>query len=255
MLAHFLEEAGIPTTQISLVRLHTEIIRPPRALWVPFDLGRPLGAPNNPAFQKQILLAALKLLEALEGPVLEDFPLEAPVSGEEPIILACPFLPAKEEGHVTETERRCHAFTAEMLSMRPWYDMAIKKNNRTTVGVSKLDLESLGNFICSFLIDSTPKNPREGVSTAYELRYAADDLKAYYYEAMMAQPGMGAPTSETLAKWFWGHTIAGEVLLAVREVCLKSEDDSLQRVGRGQLLPLRFSSLNTPGDKAARQGT
>ncbi len=61
-LAHFFEEEGVPTTQISLVRLHTERINPPRALWVPFELGRPLGIPDDPTFQKRVLLAALKLL-------------------------------------------------------------------------------------------------------------------------------------------------------------------------------------------------
>ena len=49
MLAHFFEEEGLPTTQISLIRLHTEITKPPRALWVSFELGRPLGVPGDPA--------------------------------------------------------------------------------------------------------------------------------------------------------------------------------------------------------------
>ena len=72
-LAHYLEEESVATTQISLIREHTEIIRPPRALWVPFELGRPLGRPVNPALQTRVLIAALKLLEAEDGPVLEDF--------------------------------------------------------------------------------------------------------------------------------------------------------------------------------------
>ena len=77
-LSHYLEREGIPTTQISLIREHTEIIRPPRALWVPFELGRPLGAPENPELQHRVLLAALELLDAPEGPLLVDFPEEAP---------------------------------------------------------------------------------------------------------------------------------------------------------------------------------
>jgi hypothetical protein len=52
-LAHFIEREGIPTTQISLIRIHTEQIKPPRALSVPFELGRPFGAPNEPAFQRR----------------------------------------------------------------------------------------------------------------------------------------------------------------------------------------------------------
>jgi hypothetical protein len=40
--------------QISLVREHTEKINPPRALWVPFELGRPVGPPDEPAFQRRV---------------------------------------------------------------------------------------------------------------------------------------------------------------------------------------------------------
>ena len=75
-LAHYLEAEGVPTTQVSLIREHTETIHPPRALWVPFELGRPLGAPEDPGLQRRVLLAALNLLEAPEGPVLLDFPEE-----------------------------------------------------------------------------------------------------------------------------------------------------------------------------------
>src|SRR4029450_2003444 len=38
-----LEPQGPPTAAISLVREHPEVPRPPRALWVTFELGRPLG--------------------------------------------------------------------------------------------------------------------------------------------------------------------------------------------------------------------
>ncbi len=39
-LAHYFEDKGLATVIISLVRKHTILIRPPRALWVPFELGR-----------------------------------------------------------------------------------------------------------------------------------------------------------------------------------------------------------------------
>ena len=38
-----IERAGIATVSISLLREITEIIRPPRALHVPFPMGYPLG--------------------------------------------------------------------------------------------------------------------------------------------------------------------------------------------------------------------
>ena len=62
-LSHYLESDGLATTQISLVREHSETMKPPRAMWVPFILGRPLGQPNDPAFQRRVLRGALELLE------------------------------------------------------------------------------------------------------------------------------------------------------------------------------------------------
>ena len=56
-LGHYLEREGLATAQISLIRVHTEKIRPPRALWVPFELGRPLGTPDEPDFQTRVLRA------------------------------------------------------------------------------------------------------------------------------------------------------------------------------------------------------
>ncbi len=61
-LGHYLEEEGIATVSISLIRPQTENTRPPRALWVPFELGRSFGPPGNPPFQKRVVVAALRML-------------------------------------------------------------------------------------------------------------------------------------------------------------------------------------------------
>ena len=80
-LGHYIEREGVPNAQISLIREQTAAIMPPRALWVPFMLGRPFGAPNAPDFQRKVLRALLSLFERPAGPVIEDFPEEAPESG------------------------------------------------------------------------------------------------------------------------------------------------------------------------------
>jgi hypothetical protein len=71
-----LERAGIATVSISLLREVTEVIKPPRALFVPFRMGYPLGAPNDPGLQHLVIAAALALLERNDVPVLEDFTIE-----------------------------------------------------------------------------------------------------------------------------------------------------------------------------------
>lgn len=66
-LSYFLERDGLATTGISLVRENTENMQPPRALWVPFPLGRPLGKPGDAAFQHRVIAAGLALLHREKG--------------------------------------------------------------------------------------------------------------------------------------------------------------------------------------------
>ena len=66
-----IEREGISTVSISLLREVTDVIRPPRALFVPYPLGYPLGAPNDPELQHTIIARALSLLKRTDVPVLE----------------------------------------------------------------------------------------------------------------------------------------------------------------------------------------
>jgi hypothetical protein len=68
-----IERAGVPTVSISLLREITEVNKPPRALFVPFQMGYPLGAPNDPGLQHMVIAAALALVERNDVPVLEEF--------------------------------------------------------------------------------------------------------------------------------------------------------------------------------------
>lgn len=230
-LAHFFEDEGVPTTQISLIREHTAFIKPPRALWVPFELGRPLGVPNDRQFQKKVLLAALSLLETKKGPVLSDFPDDAPDSGEMAGVLSCPVDLAMEGQDLSETGQLSGAFRREMTQLRPWYDLSVKKRGRTTVGASGLDIDTIGDFVVRFLDGEIPKNPREDIPVVFTLKLSVDDLKAYYFEAVSAQPGQEKPGSNTFARWFWDETIAGKILFTIKKRCLESGDEGLRLVG------------------------
>ena len=70
-----LERRGIATVAIQLLRDVAEKVRPPRALFVPFRHGYPLGEPNNPTMQHAVIEAALQLLEDpnLAPPALVDY--------------------------------------------------------------------------------------------------------------------------------------------------------------------------------------
>lgn len=77
LIAGVIEKVGIPTVTISLLRMVTKKVRPPRSLCVPFPFGYPLGKPNNAVLQHQIIRTALDLLEDSEDlPILRDFATE-----------------------------------------------------------------------------------------------------------------------------------------------------------------------------------
>ena len=68
-----IEREGIATVSISLLREVTEIIRPPRSLFVPFPMGYPLGRPHDEQLQHRVIRQALALLERNDLPVLEEY--------------------------------------------------------------------------------------------------------------------------------------------------------------------------------------
>jgi hypothetical protein len=239
-LAHFIEEEGVPTTQISLIRPHTEAIKPPRALWVPFDLGRPLGVPNDTEFQKRVLLFVLKLFEESTGPVLKDFPEDAPADKAANVAWASPVNLALKKIDLSDAGALRAAFKKEMVELCSWYDRAVKTQQRTTVGVSGLEMDQIVNFIGAFL-DGVPANPRKDISLAFSLNFAVDDLKAFYYEAAAAQPGRASPAAAELDDWFWGETAAAKVLFAVKDRCLKNDDKMMQLLGKILLIPASHS--------------
>jgi hypothetical protein len=74
LIASIIEKAGIPTVGLSLLQMVTKKVRPPRSLYVPFPFGYPLGRPNDPKLQHQIVRGALGLLESQdELPILQKF--------------------------------------------------------------------------------------------------------------------------------------------------------------------------------------
>ena len=238
-LAHYIEEEGVPTTQISLIREHTEKIKPPRALWVPYELGRPLGVPNDPAFQTRALTGALELLDAPSGPVLTDHPEDAPPV-EGPAALVCPVSFSTPESDDSDTARLTSKFLEEIALMRPWYDRSVNDRKRTTVGVSGMEPEAIGAFIAEFLDGDIPESESDIRAPAL-LKLAVEDLKAYYFEASTAQPGQENAGSDTLSAWFYRDAVAGRVYNAVRNAHLETEDRAMRLVVNTLLIPRAHS--------------
>jgi hypothetical protein len=73
------------------------------------------------------------------------------------------------------------------------------------------------------------------MSAGIALKRACDDLKAFYYEAVAAQPGN--LKAKDIDRWFWHETTAARVFLAIQPTCLKSTDPSLHPLGKISLVP------------------
>jgi hypothetical protein len=234
-LSHYLERAGFATAGISLIRLHSEKIRPPRALWVPFELGRPLGVPNDAAFQSRVLQKLIDLFDIPEGPVLVDYTEDAPVSGANQMEgLVCP---VNFDASNTEDETLEMAVIREIGELLPWYDLACKRRQRTTVGVTGLEIEETARTLAKWLTSSPPVDVVNDHTPAAMLKLAVEDLRAFYFEAAAGQPRGDSIGSRQLADWFWGETSAAKLLLALRERLIPDEDPALQLLGHNSVVP------------------
>jgi hypothetical protein len=199
------------------VREHTEIVRPPRALWVTFELGRPLGIPDDPPFQRRVVKAALDLLARTDGPILADYPEDVPevtdFSG-----WACP---------INLAPSQTDSLAAEIDRLATWYDQSVSKQGRTTVGVSGLDMADAGALVSRALTGDLPE--------AQPLKEAIDDLRAYYLEAASAFPDPG--TSATRKKWFWDETQLAKAILALQPKLARSADPQHKIMANLTLIP------------------
>ena len=204
---------------------------PPRALWVPFILGRPFGVPGDGQFQQRVLRAALRLLEAPAGPVLEDYAEEAPApAAAETEGMACPVSFDRK----IDADDLGAALAREIEELAPWHDLAAKRRERTTTGLSGMAMDEAARFVASYL-KSSPAPSLKGMNAGETLKIVCDDLRAYYYEAAAAQPGN--PDAHAVLHWFWHDTAAGRAFLALQKICLDSADPSLQVLGGNSLVP------------------
>jgi hypothetical protein len=203
---------------------------------VPFQLGHPMGTPGDAAFQKRVLRALLDLFNRPEGPIIEDFN-EDEEESDEIVMLSCPVIYSNIETESENKDPLYSALTREIRSMRSWYEASLAKRHRTTVGVSRLALDDLGDFIYSFLKDESPENPRDDVLLPNILKMAVEDLKSYYIEGLTAQPGQEKVSGKKLAEWFWEETVAGKVIWNVKTVCEKSNDRMMAMTAGHMLIP------------------
>jgi len=130
VLARQFEAAGLVTMSISLVREHSAMIKPPRALWVPFPFGMPIGHPGDVAQQRRVLQGVFAMLEETV-PVLKD------LTGEEdgddlPGPVQASSVPGPEAGVGRDV-------AGEVSEMRRYQERWLARGGRTAVGLTGVE--------------------------------------------------------------------------------------------------------------------
>ncbi|MEO5837908.1 MAG: hypothetical protein ABIQ73_13565 [Acidimicrobiales bacterium] len=199
-LAHVLEREGIATvTLVTKARFFPEQMRPPRALFCDFPLGRPLGRPRDPDFQRAVLLAALDLLSA-EGPVLRDFPetiddeIDSPMSCMIPPLAEAGLAPSVGEARGLRAAFERGGGQGISSAIDPQFaEASLEAFERVAGGVPWRDA-------------GFPNSPQR----------CALAVRGFYEQAAIGLTGAagGARAAES---WFAEHTLAGATLSAARE--------------------------------------
>ena len=224
-IAHWLELAGISTVVIGLVQLHLEKMRPPRALWVPFELGRPCGPPSDSEFQRNVLLQALQLVSESDKSTLQSFKTDDPRGKADGN-----WQPPKTQGSQNIVE--------ETQALKTNYQRSCVRHSRTSFGVAKVPVPELAQLFDEVYEKRELISVREDVSPRLMFRLAIDDLKSYYIES--ALDGRHKPGSEQIESWLWQVTLLGQRMRELREVFIQSDDEKTSDFGAKFIVPLRW---------------
>lgn len=227
MLARTFEAAGLATVSVSLVREHTVALKPPRALYVPFPFGMPLGRPGDAAQQTRVLRAVFGLLDAGPPPVLRD------LGGEETVGDASPVQAARVAPAAAVA---VGDVAAEVTRMRHFHERWAARTGRTSVGLTGIAPERFRGVV-RFLEayargeDADLRARPPDVPVAYFVRYCVDDLRALYAEAWFVRRPDAPP--DEFHRWLWGESALGGLLRAVRDRMAADGDATTRAVAYG----------------------
>jgi hypothetical protein len=204
VLAHVFEAAGIATIVLSSVREMAEKTAPPRALHCEFPLGRPLGRPNDPGFQHDVLARAFALLGEPAGPVLVDHP-EVIEADEQPVVCT---LPPRFDPSLPPS-------VDEARGLRRAFDRCTERRGFTSVGrvISADEVPAALGLLHSIAngTDWTTVDLPGGNTTAL-----CHDIRTYYEEAALELVDGPTPGGRAIEDWFFEQTEAGATILAAR---------------------------------------
>lgn len=205
-LAHVFESAGLSTIVFASNLGFAERMRPPRALYCDFPIGRPLGVPRDPEFQRAVLRAGLELLDRPTGPVLEIYPIA--VGGEsEHLVCTIP-----------------HAYdpslpppVAEVHAIKPAWARTYAENRNVTQVGRLVPPEQIPDAVARFFRVANGDHWQDaGFSSELDISTQAMDIRAFYEEASISLSDH-VPAARSGDDWFYGATHSGKLMADVFE--------------------------------------
>ena len=202
-LAHIFEKAGIATITLGSIREQLHGMAPPRGLFCDFPLGRPLGKPNDPQFQHQVLAQAFGLLGST-SPVIEDFP--ETITDDVTAQLMCALPPRFDPNR--------HPALDEVLGIRPAYDRAVEKYGNRAGAARLLNADAIPDAIEALIRVAAGTPWKEAGIPGIPAR-VAQDIRGYY-ELAALELAEHTPAAWQGYRWYRDNTEAGKVVLAAQ---------------------------------------
>ncbi len=200
-IARAFEANGIATVVLNSIRSFAERMHPPRALYCEFPIGRPLGKPRDPEFQRRVLLCALALLDRPSGPVLEDF--SEAIDDHVDEAMTCTIPPG--------TDPSLPKAVDEARALRPAFDRG------ATGGMSSIeDPQMVYDALAGFdrIAHGAPW-PEAGIQP--NPMRAAGLIAAYYQQAAMGLADH-VPLARQAESWYANHTAAAHTMREAQRV-------------------------------------
>ena len=225
-LAHVFEQAGFATVTIGSIREQLYNTAPPRGLFANFPLGRPLGKPEDAAFQHRVLQHAFALLEATE-PTIEDF---AEVIEDDPSAAFMCTLPPRFDADMP-------AAVDEARGIRAAYDRAVARAGNRAGAARTVAADDIPDAIAAFVKVAEGVPWKEAGIPGIPAR-VCQDIRGYYEMAAM-ELAQHTPAAWAGYRWFRDQTETGKVIKQAQQAMRDGgEKEGLWRF----LLPLDASS-------------
>jgi hypothetical protein len=221
------EKAGIATVTIGSIREQIYNTAPPRGLFCDFPLGRPLGKPNDPEFQLNVIRHAFGLLGRNE-PTVEDYQIS--ITDDVSEVLVCSLPPHHDAD--------AHPSISEARGIRQAYNRAMEKYGNRAGAARVIDADAVPSALEAFIrvVNGTPW--KEAGIPGIPAR-VAQDIRGYY-ELAALELAEHTPAAWQGYRWYRDETEAGKVIGAAQAAMKASgEKEGLWRF----LMPLD----TTPG--------